>query len=112
MPAGAYRVVSYALYGRAGKDKAERWMMTSSNMHGCVELTVEEKKTVPLDLRPHFVGDAFAEAKDGKAKILYSQSDPHGNVATLSVNGDVRLPGYRVFDADGRPVHRGVFENT
>jgi len=112
VPAGEYRVVSYALYGRAGKDNAERWMMTASNMNGCIDLTVEEGKTVPLDLRSHFVGDAFAEAKDGKAKLLYSQSDPHGNVATLSVNGDVRLPEYRVFDADGRPVHRGVFENT
>jgi len=112
VPAGGYRVISYALYGRGGKEGAERWMMTATNVNGCVDLTVEEGKTAALELKPVFVGDTFAELKEGDVKILYSQTDPHGNVATLSVNGDVRRPECRVLDAGGREVHRTLLDNT
>ena len=112
LPAGEYRVISYALYGRGGKESVERWMMTATNVNGCVELTVEEGKTTVLELKPVFVGDAYAESKEDKVKILYSQTDPNGNVATLSVNGDVRRPECRVLDAGGREVHRALLDNT
>ncbi len=112
VPAADYRVITYALYGRGGTDGAERWMMTAANINGCVELTVPDGASVPLDLRPVFVGDAFAKPLEDGVKILYTQTDPHGNVATLSVNGVVRLPEYGVFDANGRQVHHAVFENT
>ncbi len=112
VPAGEYRVISYALYGRGGEDNTERWMMTASNINGCLAVKVEAGKTVPLDLAPVFRGKVSAEPVEGATRILFSQTDRHGNVATLSVHGEVRLPEYRLFDGAGRELHHAVFENT
>lgn len=112
LPAGTYRVISYALYARDKKDAARRWMMTATNINGCLDVVVDADKTVPLELQPVFWGVLSGESVEGGMKIFLRQTDRYDNVATLSVDGDVRLPDYVVLDAKGQKIHSAVFENT
>jgi len=111
VPTGAYRVISYALYGQ-DSDKTKRWMMTATDVNGCVDVEVAAGKTIPLGLEPVFLGVLSAEAVDEGTMILFRQTDRHDNVATLSLNGEPRLPEYVVVDTNGKRIHSAVFENT
>jgi len=111
IPAGAYRVISYALYSR-GTDDAQRWMMTATDINGCLDVVVEAGNNVPLDLQPVFRGVLFSEPVEQGTMVRFKQTDRHGNVATLSVRGEPRVPEYVVLDRDGKKLHAAVFENT
>ncbi len=111
VPAGTYRVISYALYGK-DTDAGKRWMMTATNINGCLDVVVTADKCVPLGLAPVFHGVLFSEPADEGTMVRFRQTDQYDNVATLSLNGEPQLPEYVVLDAAGRKLHAAIFENT
>ena len=111
VPAGSYRVISYAFYGRDA-DVTKRWMMTATNINGCLDVTVAADENVSLGLQPVFRGVLFSEPADEGTMVRFRQTDQHNNVATLSLNGEHHVPEYIVLDANGKKLHAAVFENT
>lgn len=110
VPAGSYRVISYAFYKSDAKGKP--WMMTATDINGCVDVAVTENKTVPLGLQPVFRGVLSTKPLDEGTLVRFRQTDRQDNVATLSHNGEPHLPKYAVLDAEGKTLHEAVFENT
>jgi hypothetical protein len=112
VPSGDYRVISYALYVTDREAATRRWMITATDINGSHDVRVEAGKTIPLDLPPVLCGVVSAKSEDDGVKILLKQTDRHGYVATLSRNGEVRLPDYVILDKQGKELHWSVFENT
>lgn len=113
-PAGHYDVINFWFYRRAGADGSERWMVTATNVNGCTTANVGANDgaddTEILDVEPILYGKLTAEQKeDGHFAISFSCQDQGGSRMTLSRDGRVVIPGYRITDAAGKVVAEGRF---
>lgn len=108
-PAGRYSVINFWLYRRGGKQGEERWMVTGTNVDGCTELKIDPDAEETLDLDPLLYGDFLATRQDGRYSLSFSIHDIAGSRMTLSKNGRIVMPGYRLLDNDGKKVAEGLF---
>jgi hypothetical protein len=116
VPAGEYRVINYWLY-RQGKDETERWMVSVTNVDGCTTLNIGGERTESVVFGNALFNNLTAERKalpGGLAffTLNFALADDSGNRLTLSKNGRVVMPSYRVLDTEGAEIARAVFGVT
>lgn len=109
MPAGEYVVINYWLYCRGGKGGEERWMVTGTNVDGCTELNIDPGEEAYFGLDSVVYGEFTSARKDDGFKLSFSLHDVWGNRMTLSKNGRIIMPGYRILDGKGKTLAEGVF---
>ena len=111
-PIGKYNVINFWFYRREGKRGEERWMLTGTNVHGCTTVRVDPDAEEILDLEPVLYGHFTAKRTDGRYALAFSIQDTGGTRMTLSKNGRVVMPGYRIVDEEGKVVAGGSFGVT
>jgi hypothetical protein len=111
-PAGEYDVINYWFYRRWGEERKDRWMATGTNVSGCTTMTVTPDSEEFMDLDPVVYGKFTAKRKGEGYALSFSMQDIGGSRMTLSKNGRVVMPGYRILDADGKTVAEGRFGIT
>jgi len=112
VPTGRYDVINFWFY-RRGENGVDRWMVSGTNVSGCTSLEIGPEDEEMLDVEP--VLNAKFTAKPGEEKgyaLSLSLQDAGGSRMTLSRNGKVVMPRYRILDPDGRPVVEGAFGIT
>lgn len=110
-PAGEYVVINYWLYRPRAEGK-ERWMATVTNVDGCATLVVTPGTESIFFLDPVVYGSFSAEKTESGFLLAFHLSDIGANRLTLSRNGQVVFPRYRIRGPAGDPVAEGVFEVT
>ena len=108
-PAGRYKMINFWLYRNRGKQEEKRWTVTGTNVDGCTELSIDPQTEDTLDLDAVLYGDFLARLEGGKYALSFSIHDIAGNRMTLSRNGRVVMPGYRILDDGGKTVAEGRF---
>jgi hypothetical protein len=115
VPAGEYRVINYWLY-RKGKDAAERWMVSVTNVDGCTTLNVNEERAETIVFGSALFNNLTVSRKEGGEspafQFAWALSDDGGNRLTLSKNGKVVFPSFRILDETGAEIARDVFGVT
>jgi hypothetical protein len=111
-PVGDYNVINYWLYRRTGKEKEERWMVSATNVDGCAALRIAGDVECYFSLDPTLYGTFTAEKKGEGYTLTFTLADISGNRMTLSKNGRVIDPRYRIVDAEGKTRAEGVLGNT
>jgi hypothetical protein len=109
VPAGDYIVVNYWLYHRNGENGKERWMATGTNVDGCTELNVETGEEAYFDLGSYLEGKFTSMRREGGFALSFSLYDIWGNRVTLSKNGRIIMPGYRILDGEEKILAEGKF---
>jgi hypothetical protein len=108
LPSGEYKVINYWLYRKTGEGK-ERWMATATNVDGCVQLYVETGEEMPFEVNDVLYGDFSCEVTEEGYKLNFSIHDMGGNRITLSKNGRIVMPGFRVLGPEGRVIVEDTF---
>ena len=96
----------YVRLRQGGKD---RWMITGTNVNGCTTLNVNPDDEELMDVDCVIYSAFKAERKDEVLSLSLSLQDLGGSRVTLSKNGRVVMPGYRILDGEGRTVAEGLF---
>ena len=112
VPAGEYRVINYWLYRRSGPKNDERWMASVTNVDGCTTLAVSEEVEGYFATEGVVYGMFTAQANAEGATLTFTLFDENDNRLTLSKNGKVVYPSYRILDAEGKERAGGLFVNT
>ncbi|MBN2492298.1 MAG: hypothetical protein JXQ29_15735 [Planctomycetes bacterium] len=112
VPAGKYDVINFWFYRRGEDEAAQRWMVTGTNVNGCATVTVAPDEEQILLLEPVLYGKFAATRKDDRWALSFSMQDDGGSRMTLSRDGRVVIPRYRIEDAQGRTVAEGSFGVT
>ena len=112
VPAGEYDVINYWFYRRGGEEGKDRWMATGTNVSGCTTMTVTPDAEELMDLEPLVYGKLTAKRKGEGYSLSFSMQDIGGSRMTISKNGRVVMPGYRILDAEGKTVAEGRFGIT
>lgn len=107
-PTGDYVVINYWLYRNRGEN--DRWMVSATNVDGCSAILIEPDSEAYMNLDAVLYGEYSATEKDGIFTLSFSLHDMGGNRLTLSKNGRVVMPRYRILDGTGKKVVEGVFE--
>ena len=108
-PVGEYSVINYWFYRKGGKGGKDRWMITGTNVNGCTTLNVNPDDEELMDVDCEIYSAFKAERKDEMFSLSLSLQDLGGSRVTLSKNGNVVMPGYRILDGEGRTVAEGPF---
>jgi hypothetical protein len=109
-PSGEYIVINYWLYRKGGKNGEERWMVTGTNVGGCTELNLDPGEEAYFDLGTVIEGKFKSTRKEDGFALSFSLHDVWGNRMTLSKNGRIIMPGYRIVDEEGKVLAEGIFD--
>jgi hypothetical protein len=109
-PVGEYNVINYWLYRKGGENGGERWMVTGTNVDGCTQLSIGPDFESSLNLDCMLYGEFGATMKDGAYTLSFSLSDLGGNRLSLSKNGRLVMPRYRILDEKGETVAEETFQ--
>jgi len=109
VPAGEYSVINYWLYHETGEKGEHRWMATATNVDGCTQAYVEPGEEALLDLQGVLYGELTCTPKEKVVTLNFAVNDMGGNSITLSKDGRVVMPDYRILDRSGGEVARGTF---
>jgi len=117
VPVGEYRVINYWGYGRKDNREDERWMTSVTNVDGCTTLIIDADRSEIYTFRGILYGTFSAVRKtDGDGNSVFTLNywlkDESGNRMTLSRNGKVIFPRWRIMDGDGKEIATGVFGVT
>jgi hypothetical protein len=112
VPAGRYDVVNFWFYRPGAENDAERWMLSGTNVSGCTSLDIGPEDEEILDVEPLVNAKFTAKPSEKGYALSLSLHDAGGSRMTLSRNGKVVMPGYRIVDADGNEVAEGRFGIT
>jgi len=112
VPAGRYDVVNFWFYRRGGANGADRWMLSGTNVSGCTSLDIGSENEEVLDVEPLVNAKFTAKPSETGYALSLSLHDAGGSRMTLSRNGKVVMPGYRIVDGDGNELAEGVFGIT
>jgi hypothetical protein len=108
-PAGKYDVINFWFYRRARGSEEQRWMVSGTNVSGCATLDIKPGGEEVLVLEPTLYGELVATRKDDGYALSFSMHDLGGSRMTLSRNGRVVMPRFRISDAQGKTVAEGPF---
>ncbi|MHC4779244.1 MAG: hypothetical protein ACYTFG_11775 [Planctomycetota bacterium] len=111
VPLGEYRIINYWLY-RTTDDGRQRWMATSTNVDGCANLVVSADMAERFAPEGIPYGTFSAEKIETGFSFTFTITDENGNRMTLSKNGAVIYPEFRILDGEGKEIHRQIFGNT
>jgi hypothetical protein len=111
VPAGEYRVINYWLYRKG--EGGGRWMATVTNVDGCAWLTLAADRAEVFSSEAVLFGRFLVERTEaGVFSFTFTLFDENENRMTLSKNGRIVHPEFRIVDAAGKEVARGAFGNT
>ena len=108
-PAGEYSVINYWFYRREEKGGKDRWMITGTNVNGCTTLNVNPDDEELMDVDCVIYSAFKAKRNDEMVSFSLTLQDLGGSRVTLSKNGNVVMPGYRILDGEGKTVAEGLF---
>jgi hypothetical protein len=108
-PSGEYIIINYWLYRTSGKNGEERWMVTGTNVDGCDVVYIEPDEEASLNLDAPLHGMLNSTRTDKGFTLSFSVYDTWGNRLTLSKNGRLVMPGYRILDGEGKVLAEGKF---
>ncbi len=105
-PAGVYRVVNYWHYRDVD---GGRWMLSGTNVEGATTLLIDAGAEAVFGIEPvvHVRLDATRDA-DG-CRIQLAFDDGAGTRVSVSQDGRLVIPRFRIRAADGRVVDEGPF---
>ena len=111
-PAGTYNVINFWHYRAGGAAADERWMVSGTNVNGAQTLEIDPEAPEFLELEP-VLNARFSAKHDGSVYTLtLSIHDVAGTRMTVSCNGRLSIPRYRIRAANGDVIAEGPFVPT
>jgi hypothetical protein len=110
VPAGEYRVVSYAFY--RSDEQGRRWIASGSSAEGCAQVTIGGDAEAPLELVPEIHGHLSCEEGEGGHVLGFFMTDQGGRRMSLSRDGRLVNPSWLITGAEGERIDAGDFEVT
>lgn len=106
VPAGVYRVVNYWHYRDAD---GARWMLSGTNVEGARTILVDAGAEAVLDVEPAVCVRLGATRGADRTRIQLAFDDGAGTRVSVSRDGRLVVPRFRIRAADGRVVDEGPF---
>ena len=110
LPAGEYRVVSYAFYRRDEHDRL--WIASGSSAEGCLELSIRREKEAEFVLRPMIQAHLDCEEDERGFVLQFHMTNSYDQRMSLSRDGRLVNPSWVVMDSEGKRIDAGDFEVT
>lgn len=110
LPAGEYRVISYAFYRTDGQKR--RWTASGSSAEGCADLTIGGGEEAALDLLPEIQGHLSSKPGEDAYTLGFFMTNRHDQRMSVSCEGKLVNPGWVITDVDGERIDAGDFEVT
>jgi len=110
LPAGEFRVVSYAFY--RADDRERRWAASGSSAEGCAQLVIRGDTEATLDLLPEIQAHLSCDADGDRHVLGFFMTNRGGQRMSLSREGRLVNPTWVVTGAEGERIDAGDFEVT
>lgn len=110
VPAGEYRVISYAFYRTDVEGR--RWIASGSSAEGCAQVTIGGGAEATLDLVPEIQGHLSCEEGEGGHVLGFFMTDRGGKRMSLSCGGKLVNPSWLITGAEGERIDAGDFAVT
>jgi len=110
LPAGEYRVISYAFY-RLGK-KERPWTASGSSAEGCTQLIIGSDKEAAFDLLPEIQAHLSCKEDEERHVLGFFMTNRNDKRMSLSSDGKLVNPNWVITGAEGERIDAGDFEVT
>jgi len=109
VPAGKYRVITYRFYHQRTD---ELWTLSVSDVNGCADVEVIDGENLDLPFAPEISAELTSERTDDGLALHLGMRNQTGSTLTVSIDGNMHLPRFRIKDVAGRQIYSDVYENT
>jgi hypothetical protein len=112
LPAGEFRVISYAFY-RSDK-KGRQWSASGTSAEGCTQLIIRSDKDAAFDLLPEIQAHLSCEEDEDEDRHVLGFFMTNRNNKRMSISREGKLvnPRWVITGAEGQRVDAGDFEVT
>jgi hypothetical protein len=110
LPAGEYRVISYAFYRADGQGR--HWIASGSSAEGCAQVTIGGDAEAAFDLLPEIEGHLGCEEGEDGHVLGFFMTNRGGTRMSLSCEGKLVNPSWLITGAEGERIDAGDFEVT
>lgn len=110
LPAGEFRVISYAFYRL--DEKGRRWSASGTSAEGCTQLIVSSDKDAAFDLLPEIRAHLSCEEDEDGHVLGFFMTNRKDKRMSLSREGELVNPKWVITGVGGERVDAGDFEVT
>lgn len=110
LPAGEYRVISYAFHRT--DEQGRRWVAAGSSAEGSTLLNIRRDAEAAFDLLPEIQAHLSSEESEDGHVLGFYMTNRNGKRMSVARDGKLLIPSWVITGAEGERIDAGDFEVT